>query len=175
MTTLEITVRGCAEQHHPAERAIVSMTASVDLADAVQAWTGDQVRAVGHHGAQVEVRAEFDDFERLNKFLDHWSGVDGVEVSGVEWDVSVASRRRYESEVRKSAVDDAVAKAQAYADAVRRGRVVPVEIADPGMLAGSAPAAPVLAASGGARDRRPVLVPAEIVIRAEIDARFRAD
>jgi uncharacterized protein YggE len=217
MTTLDITVRGSAEQHHPAERAIVSMAASVEGPDkrqvfadavaiqdplgaeltelaglhAVQTWRSDQVRVFTHrpwevdgqrgptvYVATVEVRAEFIDFERLSRFLDHWSGVDGVEVEGIVWDVSAKSRRLYEAEVRKSAVDDAVAKAQAYANAVRRGKVVALEIADPGMLtrSGDAPVALLSAASAGpGSDPGLAFVPEEIVIRVEVDAKFRAD
>lgn len=218
--TLDITVRGSAEQHHPAERALVALTASIEGSDkqqafavalaiqqplsgqldelaateAVQSWSSDQVRVFSHrpwvgdgqrgpvvHVAKLEVRAEFTDFERLSGFLDHWSGVEGVEISGVVWDISAKNRRVYEGEVRKTAVDDAVAKAQAYANAVRRGKVVAVQIADPGMLTGSGETPPSafyktasFDASGGPG---PVLAltPEEIVIRVEVDARFRAD
>jgi len=217
--TLDITVRGSAEQHHPAERAIVSLaavvdghdkqdvfTAAVDIQEpltgqlkelvglhAVQTWSSDQVRVFSHrpwegdgrrgemvHVAKVHVRAEFTDFERLSAFLDHWSGVDGVEIGGIVWDVSVKSRRLYEAEVRKSAVDDAVSKAQSYANAVRRGKVVAAQIADPGMLAGPADVPPAThhAVVFGAGDRVGAeldLSPEEIVIRVEVDARFIAD
>lgn len=218
--TLDITVRGSAEQHHPAERAIVSMAASIEGADkqavfadavaiqepltgqlkelvdlhAVHTWSSDQVRVFSHrpwdgdgqrgpmvHVARVQVVAEFTDFERLSGFLDYWSGVDGLEIGGIGWDVTAKNRRAYESEVRKSAVDDAVAKAQSYANAVRRGKVVAVQIADPGMLSGPADSPPgpfqksadfAMASAGG-----PSLdvTPDEIVIRVEVDARFRAD
>ena len=213
--TLDITVRGSAEQRHPAERAIVSMAASIEGADkqqvladavaiqepltgqlrdlvelrAVLTWSSDQVRVYSHRPwddngkrgamvqvARVQVVAEFFDFERLSGFLDYWSGVDGVEVSGIGWDVTTKNRRLYESEVRKSAVDDAVGKAQAYANAVRRGKVVAVQIADPGMLSGPGETAPVALykaadVGAGALD----LTPEDIVIRVEVDARFRAD
>ncbi|MRK00107.1 DUF541 domain-containing protein [Aeromicrobium sp. S22] len=215
--SLEITVRGSAEQQHPAERATVAMAAVVegddkqtvfadavaiqeplsaqlkDLVDlrAVHGWSSDQVRVFSHrpwdadgrrgevvHVARVHVRAEFVDFERLSGFLDDWSGVDGVEIGGISWDVSAKNRRAYEAQVRASAVDDAVTKAQAYADAVRRGKVVAVQLADPGMLAGEDRGVPTLltaadARSGGAPDLD--LSPEEIVIRVEVDARFRAD
>ena len=36
--------------------------------------------------------------------------------------------------MRKAAVDDAIAKAQVYANAVRRGKVVALQLSDPGML-----------------------------------------
>ncbi|MET0446839.1 MAG: SIMPL domain-containing protein [Aeromicrobium sp.] len=216
--TLDITVRGSAEQHHPAERAIVSLAAAVEGHDkqkvftdaveiqepltaqlkdlvglnAVATWSSDQVRVFSHrpwegdgkrgvmvHVAKVHVRAEFTDFERLSGFLDHWSGVDGVEIGGVSWDVSAKNRRLYEAEVRKSAVDDAVAKAQSYANAVRRGKVVAAQIADPGMLSGpmETSGTPFFKASsfGDASGPELDLTPEEIVIRVEVDARFLAD
>lgn len=213
MTTLDITVRGCAEQHHPAERAIVSMAVAVeDTAkqevfagavaieerlsaqlgelvdrDAVRSWSVSQVRVFSHrpwegegggeqglmlHVAKVEVQAEFTDFERLSAFVDHWSGTDSVEISGIRWDVSDKNRRIHEAELRRSAVDDAVAKAQVYANAVRRGRVVATQIADPGMLDG--PPAHRVAAEEEVSPGLTV-TPEEIVIRVEVDARFSAD
>jgi uncharacterized protein YggE len=217
--TLDITVRGSATQHHPAERATVALAAAVEGAHkqtvfsevvaileplaaqlkelvglhAVATWSSDQVRVFSHrpwdhdgtrgtvvHVAKVHVRAEFTDFERLSSFLDHWAGVDGVEVGGIVWDVSAKNRRRYEADARKQAVADAIAKAQAYADAVRRGKVVAVEIADPGMLGGPVDAPPVALQKAGfgvadASDAEFDLTPEEIVIRVEVDAKFRAD
>lgn len=218
--TLDITVRGTAEQRHPAERAIVWMAAAIEGSDkqqvfadalaiqepltgqlkelvnlqAVQTWSSDQVRVFSHrpweadgkrgaivHVARLQVRAEFVDFERLSGFLDHWSGVEGVDISGISWDVTAKNRRVYEAEVRKAAVDDAVAKAQSYADAVRRGRVVAVQLADPGMLGGpgEGPVPMMKAASadmmrgGGGPELE--LTPEEIVIEVEVDARFTSD
>ena len=216
--TLDITVRGSAEQHHPAERATVALAAAIEGPDrsaafsnavaiqdpitahlkelvdlhAVTTWSSDQVRVFSHrpfdgegrrsetmHVARLQVRAEFTDFERLNSFVDHWSSVDGVEIGMVEWDVRAKTRRVREAEVRKAAVDDAVAKAQAYANAVRRGKVVATQIADPGMLPGAGEGvagSPMLKgafADGQGPDLD--LTPEEIVIRVEVDARFRAD
>lgn len=218
--SLEITVRGSAEQHYPAERATVSVAAAIEGPDkngvfkdavaiqeplagqlrelvelnAVETWSSDQVRVYSHrpwdgdgsrgdmvHVARVQVRAEFSDFERLSGFLDYWSGTDGVEIHGIQWDVSAKHRRTYEAEVRKAAVDDAVSKAQSYANAVRRGKVVAEQIADPGMLVGLgdevvaggvlAKAAFAESGAGPALD----LTPEEIVIGVDVDARFRAD
>src|SRR4051794_28801882 len=120
----------------------------VDLGG-VTTWSSDKVRVFSHrpwdeqgkrgemvHVARVEVEAEFVDFERLSGFLDYWSGVEGVEITGLQWDVTLKNRRIYEAEVRKAAVDDAVLKAQIYANAVRRGKVIAEQISDPGMLSG---------------------------------------
>lgn len=211
--TLDITVRGSASQHHPAERAIVSIAVAVQgyakrdafdgaaaiqeplsaqlkelvERDAVRSWSIGQVRVFSHrplegsddrgemlHVGKADVRADFTDFERLSDFLDHWSGVDGVEIVDVSWDVSPRNRRIHEAETRRAAVDNAVAKAQSYADAVRRGRVVAVQIADPGMLAevgdGPAPRDLIGAAVGPGM----AITPEEVVIRVEVDAKFRA-
>lgn len=217
--TLDITVRGSAEQHHRADRAIVSLAVAIDGPDkqkvfadavgiqepltnqlkafvelrAVKTWSSDQLRVFSHrpwagdgergatvHVAKVHVRAEFADFERLSGFLDHWSGVDGVEIGDITWDVSAEHRRTYETEARKAAVDDAVATAQGYADAVRSGKVVAVQIADRGMLSGSGESSPpalyaAAAFKGDAAGPGLDLTPGEIVIRVEVDARFRAD
>ncbi|MCX6405792.1 MAG: SIMPL domain-containing protein [Propionibacteriales bacterium] len=159
---------------------------------AVDTWSSDQVTVHGSrpwvgdrrsdevvHTASVQLRAEFVDFERMNGFLDHWAGVDGVEVLPVEWDLGVRSRRVLEAEVRKAAVDDAVTKAQTYADAVRRGRVVAVQLADPGMLDGHGDVGFVGAVAhrlDSGEDRSGLaLVPEDIVVRVEVDARFQAD
>lgn len=219
--TLDITVRGSAEQRYPAERAIVSMAAAIEGGDkvevfadavaiqeplgkqlrelvelhAVESWSSDQVRVYSHrpwdadgkrgdmvHVARVQVQAEFTDFERLSGFLDFWSGTDGVEIGGIGWDVTSKNRRAYEAEVRKSAVDDAVAKAQSYANAVRRGKVVAQQLADPGMLTNQSESpggSPVMYKSAsmdmtGGRSELD-LTPEEIVIRVDVDARFVAE
>lgn len=217
--TLDITVRGSAEQRHRAERAIVALVLAIEGPDkqqvftdavevqeplivhlkelveahAVSTWSSDQVRVFSHrpwsgdgasgatvHVAKVHVRAEFSDFERLSGFLDRWSAVEGVEIDDISWDISAENRRLREAEVRKSAVDDAVAKAQGYADAVRRGKVVAVHIADRGMLtdSGEGPPPPLYAAAKLGRHDPSVagldLTPQQIVIQIEVDARFHA-
>ncbi len=142
-------------------------------------WVGDRRSEEVVHTASVQLRAEFVDFERMNGFLDHWAGVAGVEVLPVEWDLGVRSRRVLEAEVRKAAVDDAVTKAQTYADAVRRGRVVALQLADPGMLDGRGDAVVVGAVAhrlDAGTDRSGLaLVPEDIVVRVEVEARFQAD
>lgn len=216
--TLDITVRGSAEQRYPAERALVSMAVAIEGTDkaevfrdavsvqeplasqllelndrgAVLGWSCDQVRVFSHrtyspdgtqqplqHVARIEVRAEFGDFERMSGFLDYWSGREGVEVSQVAWDVSSKSRRTYEAEVRKAAVEDAVQKAQVFANAVRKGKVIPQQLADPGMLgdAATSSATPRFAMMADTSASGPELTvtPDEIVIHVDVDARFIAE
>ena len=216
--TLEITVRGSAEQRFAAERATVALAASIESADkqqvyddavsvlkplvlqlreladrgAVSTWSSDQVRVYSHrpwdaegvrgelhHVARLKISAEFTDFERLSGFVDYWAGKDGIEIDGIDWDVTLRNRRSYEVDVRKAAVDNAIAKAQAYADAVRRGRVIALQIADPGMLNGDGDQSPiplVMTASVGSDTAAHLdLTPDEIVIHVDVDAIFSAD
>ncbi|MGB9013198.1 MAG: SIMPL domain-containing protein [Aeromicrobium sp.] len=216
--TLDITVRGSAEERYPAERALISMAVAIEGTDktevfqdavavqeplasqlqelhdrrAVMVWSCDQVRVFSHrpyspdgtrqevhHVARIEVRAEFGDFERMSGFLDYWSGRVGVEIAHVTWDVSAKNRRGYEAEVRKAAVDDAVQKAQVFANAVRKGKVVAQQFADPGMLgeALGASGAPrfAMAADATGSGAELNITPDDIVIRVEVDARFTAD
>ena len=217
--TLEITVRGSAEQRFAAERATVMLATSIESTDkqqvyddavsvleplvmqlreladrgSVSTWSSDQVRVYSHrpwdsdgnrgelqHVARLQVTAEFTDFERLSGFVDYWAGKAGIEVGGITWDVTARNRRSYEADVRKAAVDNAIAKAQAYSDAVRRGRVSALQIADPGMLNGEGEQSPIplmMTSSVGGEDRKSALdlTPDDIVIHVEVDAHFAAD
>lgn len=164
----------------------------VDL-DAVTTWSSAQVRVFSHrpwdhegkrlalvHVARVEAVAEFVDFERLSGFLDFWSGKEGIEITGISWDVTLKNRRSYESEVRKAAVEDAIAKAQVYANAVRRGKVVALQLSDPGMLSNNPqelgpPMAKMMASADMGGGPSLALAPEQIVIHIEVDARFAAE
>ncbi len=212
--TLQITVRGSAEDKYPAERATLDLVVAVEGADkaevgaraaqvqaplieqleqlkeldAVSTWSADRVHVFSHrpydhegkqqalvHVARLSVTAEFVDFDRLSGFVDHWSGQDGVEIHGPQWDVTDKNRRIYEADVRRAAVDDAVHKAQGYANAVRAGRVVPVEFADPGMLdpTGARPEMRMMAmAADGLSGPTIAIIPEPITISVAVDARF---
>ena len=130
------------------------------------------------HLARVEILAEFSDFDRLGGFVDYWAGRDGVEIAGIVWDVLERNRRAYEAELRRAAVDDAVNRAQAYADALRRGRVVATRIADPGLLdtgGGPQPYALRMEAVGTDAGGGLQLTPEPVRIHVAVDAGFRAD
>jgi uncharacterized protein YggE len=130
------------------------------------------------HSARVEIVAEFSDFDRLGGFVDYWAGRDGVEIAGIVWDVLERNRRVYEAELRRAAVDDAVNRAQTYADALRRGRVTPTRIADPGLLdsgGGPRPYALRMESVGTDAGGGLQLTPEPVRIQIAVDAAFRAD
>jgi uncharacterized protein YggE len=163
-----------------------------ELADrgAVLDWSSDQVSVYSHrpwrdngewenpvHVARVQIIAEFSDFDRLGGFIDYWASRDGVEIAGIVWDVLDRNRRIYENELRRAAVDDALIRAQTYADALRRGRVVATRIADPGLLDSGGGPRPyelkmesAMADSGGLQ-----LTPEPVRIHVAVDAGFTAD
>ncbi len=106
----------------------------LESAGAVNRWTAESVRVYSYrpysqdgeprdpmYNTRIRLDAEFGDFEKLSEFIDTWSGEEGVTVNAVRWDVHETSRRAHERELRREAVEDAIAKAQAYSDAVGRG------------------------------------------------------
>ncbi len=158
---------------------------------AVSRWSSDQLRVFSFrpyspdgvrplmYRTQIEVEAEFTDFEQLSTFLDRWAAQDGVEVGGTNWDVGEDNRQTYEAALRADAVADATAKAQAYATAAGRGAVTVVQLADPGMLTDDRPVVrPMMArmadapmAASPALELRPDHI--ELVVA--VDARFVAE
>ena len=103
----------------------------------------------------------------------------GASIAGIDWALTAARREQLIGQVRRAAVQDAVAKAQAYADAVGAGTVRVVAIADAGMLgeglhptqAPSAKFARAVAADSGG----PVeFTPEDIATAAEVDVRCLA-
>ncbi len=167
---------------------VVSELTRLDEADALNTWHANDIHVFGHrpwidgklsavrYTTRIEMTAEFLDFEALAEFLVEWAGRDGLEVGRIVWDVLAENRPRHEATVRRDAVRDAIAKAQAYSDAVGRGTVVAVALADPDMLgARPEPAPPMLArAMGAPSDAGPSLElrPDDVVIVGAVDARF---
>lgn len=179
------------DQATAAQQAVTAQLTELADRDAVLDWSSDQVSVSSYrpwrdngergnpvHVARVEIVAEFSDFNRLGGFIDYWAGRDGVEIAGIVWDVLASNRRMYEAGLRRAAVDDAVNRAQTYADALRRGRVVATRVADPGLLdAGGAPRPYALkmestvADTGGSLQ----LTPEPVRIHVAVDAGFTAD
>lgn len=180
------------DQATAVQQAITAQLTELADRGAVTNWSSGQVGVSSHrpwsddgapkadrvHAARVEIVAEFSDFGRLGGFVDYWAGRDGVEIAGIIWDILDRNRRAYEAELRRAAVDDAVNRAQAYADALRRGRVVATRIADPGLLdtgGGPQPYALRMEAVGADAAGGLQLTPEPVRIHIAVDAGFRAD
>jgi len=147
-------------------------------------WNSDGTQLPLVHYAAVEFTATFTDFAALAEWLTDTAAVDGVQIDGVHWRLSAATARSAEAEVAASAVRVAVERATAYAAAIDRSTVTPLEIADLGLL--TPPSAPgghevmrmakasfasdALGGDGGAL----ALQPEDIVVTAAVEARFSA-
>jgi uncharacterized protein YggE len=99
-------------------------------------------------------------------------------VDRVEWALTSKRRTELQRQVRTRAVEDAVLRAQQYADALGLSRIRPIAIADAGMLgdglhperAGEVAMMRALGASGAGPNVE--LVPEDIEVSAAVDARF---
>jgi uncharacterized protein YggE len=145
-------------------------------------WNSDGKRLPLVYHAAIGVRARFIEFDALGRVIEQLAVVDGVNLGGIEWDLTEERRLAVTEEVRAAAVADAVRKAGAYAAAAGLGAPSVIAIADPGMLGdgpggGPMPApfermaftAKAMDAGGGA----PLtLTPDQIQISASVDVRF---
>jgi hypothetical protein len=142
-------------------------------------WNKDGVQLPLVHHASVGVEVKFRDFSTLSRWVgQHVANSDGFRVDRVEWTLTSKRHAELQRQVRTRAVEDAVIRAQQYADALGLGKIRPIAIADAGMLganlhpesrdgialmrAGAAPA--------GGPDIE--LVPEDIEVSAVVDARF---
>ena len=98
---------------------------------AVTRWTAGQVwtSTVDHHRggtrpperravATATVRVTFRDFAALGEWLADLAGTDGLELAGVEWELTPEHRQEAERAVRREAILDARSRALAYAEAL---------------------------------------------------------
>ncbi|WP_298942127.1 SIMPL domain-containing protein [uncultured Microbacterium sp.] len=133
------------------------------------------------HHASVEIVATFSDFVALSDWLTVIGMQEGFQVGTVEWQLTPDTRARTEREVATAAVSVAVERATAYASAIDRATVTPIEIADLGLLTHgqeAAPSARMFARSAMSMDvgGAPAIdfQPDDIVITAAVEARFAA-
>lgn len=148
---------------------------------ATRPWNneGKQLPLVHHARAAVEVK--FSDFTELSRWVaTHITETGGFQLDRVAWTLTTEHRDQLVAEVHTRAVQDAVTRAQRYADALDLGPVRPVAIADAGML-GRAPAESgmpfatrAFAAPAGGPSREVEFAPADIEVSVSVDGRFHA-
>lgn len=141
-------------------------------------WNKDGKQLPLVHHASVAVEVKFRDFTALSRWVgEHTANTEGFRVSNVEWALTVKRREALLKEVRTRAVQDAVRRAQQYAEALGLGEIRPIAIADAGMLgahltpeSGHSAAYLRAAAVGAGADVE--LAPEHIEVAAAVDARF---
>jgi uncharacterized protein len=144
-------------------------------------WNQDGIQLPPVHHASVGIDVKFRDFAALSRWVgQHVASTDGFRVDRVEWALTSKRRTELQRQVRTRAVEDAVIRAQQYADALGLGTIRPIAIADAGMLgsnlhpeSGGVALMRSVAAQGGGPDVE--LVPEDIEVSAAVDARFVGD
>lgn len=139
---------------------------------------GEQLPLVHH--ASIQSVSEWSDFTALSEWISRVSERDGVAVDGISWKLTRETERTTENAVAQGAVQVAIDRATAYANALRLKNVHAQQIADVGMLGHEmAMKAPIMMARGMAADSvgAPAfeLEPEEIVVSATVEARFIAN
>lgn len=141
-------------------------------------WNQDGRQLPLVHHAALEVTATFSDVGALSRWVTEMADTAGVNVDSVEWMLHPETRVSIEREVASDAVRAAVTRAEAYAAAIGRSAVTPVQIADIGLLAspGGAESAPKMMRAMAMDAAAPTfeLRPADIVVMAAVEARFAA-
>lgn len=145
-------------------------------------WNSDGKRLPLVFHAVIGFTATFNDFEALARFIEAAAETHGVSVGQLTWELTRENLRAATNEVRSLAVQDAVAKATAYAKTIGLDSVTATALADSGML-DSAPSAPgggyaLASARGlvakGAGEPELSVKPEDIQVSAVVDARFVA-
>lgn len=134
------------------------------------------------YAAVAELHVKFADFDALSRYVSRIGGRPGVTLGWVEWALTEATRQSFQAKVLAGAVANARERALTIARAAGASDVVPLEVADPGLLRGQpgAGGGPVpvkaarLAADPGnaAQPDHIQLAPEDIDLEATVHARF---
>lgn len=162
--------------------AIIDWTSTRLSVRAERPWNSEGTRLPPVYYASVDLTATFTEASELSIWVSDIAPWDGVEVGSVDWHLTPETTARIEREVAAEAVGVAVTRAQTYATALGRGEVVPVEIADVGLLAptpaqpftGMAKARGMMPESAALSDASSAYEPDEIIVSATVEARFLA-
>lgn len=144
-------------------------------------WAADGTQLALVQYASLNITATFADFAALSWWISELAEQAGVQVDGIEWELTPATRDTAEAEMAAGAVRVAVARATSYATAIGLASVTPIEIADLGLLTGGDAAphremrmmkASFAADAGGGASME--FHPQQIVVSAAVEARFVA-
>ncbi|MFT0849074.1 SIMPL domain-containing protein [Actinomycetaceae bacterium L2_0104] len=169
---------------HEVEALAASGAVSEWSSDQLAVWSsrpwndkGKQLNPVHH--ASLAFRITFADTTELSTWISSISERDGVRLNGVTWDLTRATRAEIERDTAARAVSEAVERATAYAQAIGRETVTPVQIADTGLLGDASvtdfPAPMMARGASYSGDVEVKLVPEPILVSASVEARFEAE
>ncbi len=198
--TISLTVRSDGRSAEaatePAHRLVRELTELIDplynqKSGPIDRWSLDQVRhsrnrPFNHDGEQLpyvyqavaSIDVEFSQIDVIDAFVYAVSALDGVDIGSFDWTLTEESVQDNTRHVRKMAVQDALDKAEVYAQSVGLVSVKALAIADPGLLgvtAGHQDYGMATRAYAGREAEGFDLKPQDIVLRAEVHARFAAN
>ncbi len=144
-------------------------------------WNNEGKQLDPVYYASIDFTATFAEASELSLWVTEVSATDGIEIGWVDWHLTSETRARVEREVAASAVGVAVTRAETYAGALGLSAVLPLEIADVGLVSTGQPQPEILAkgrmaafASADASGPAMEYEPEEIVVSATVEARFVA-
>jgi hypothetical protein len=144
-------------------------------------WNKDGLQLALVHHAAVGLEVKFAQLATLAEWVETIAALDGVTVSGVSWALTEVTKARITLDAQTRAVQDALARATAYASSLGLETLHPLAVADPGMLGDQsrpdiASAAPLMsrALASQPTDAPLDLKPEDITITARVHARFAA-
>lgn len=165
------------------EQLVSSGAVSEWSSDQLSVWSsrpwnddGEQLPLV--HTASLTFRVVFAGLSKLSGWVSAIAEREGVKIGGITWDVTLESRKQIERDTAGQAIADAVERASAYARAIGKKTVTPVQIADVGLLQDSLTESAGLklaratAYSGGTNV---TLRPEPVVVSAAVEVRFEAE
>jgi len=161
--------------------AVVEWSSTRMTVHAERPWNNEGKRLAPVHHAAISFTVTFAEASELSLWVSDVAVRDGVEIGGVDWQLTPQTRARTERDVAAEAVSVAVARAEAYAAALGLHNVQPVEIADLGLISRQESAGPpqgkmlMRAAAFDASGGPGMVYEAEdIVVSATVEARFSA-
>ncbi|MDJ0395125.1 SIMPL domain-containing protein [Rhodococcus sp. G-MC3] len=196
--TVHLTVRSdgrtAESAAEPAHMLVKELTGLIDPLfnpsdGPIDTWSLDQVRhsrnrPFNHDGEQLpyvyqalaSIDVEFSQIDVIDAFVYAVSALDGVDIGHFDWKLTDDSAAEKSRHVRTLAVQDAVEKAEVYAESVGRSSIIALAIADPGLLGVSASDQEYAVAARAYKSAEDgfELKPQAITIRSEVHARFAA-
>ena len=121
--------------HDPGQGPITWFSSDQVRTWANRPWNQDGKQLPVIHHARLGWQVKFRDFASLSRWLGEVTLVQGFSVERIEWALTAEHKLEVTREVRRRAVQQALEKAQAYADALDLGPMHPIALADAGCSA----------------------------------------
>ena len=142
-------------------------------------WNDGRYLAPVHY-ATINFTVTFHDAGELSMWVSEIAERDGIQVGHIAWELSAQTKQRVERETATAAVKVAVERATAYANAIGKKEITPLQIADVGLLSNTQVQPRAMFAQGkmamasDAGQASLDLHPQDIIISAAVEARFAA-